>query len=226
MLPIHRILILSASLFFMTSLSAETDLTAEEKAGHSVPVTKQNNLPAPLPDSPSLSDENRYGVVLYRGNGVLNNFAEIISLDRLEYANARVYVVGLNYKLITTAIRSLTFEVEGQVGKHEGVQKHWEGNILLIARVAFWENTLPTSFAFGNGLSWASEKPVFEEEEKGQETNQLLNFFIVEMDMGLPQIPGNPKGLFRIHHRSGIYGTYCPPTCGSNFISYGFKFSL
>ena len=169
--------------------------------------------------------EHRFDVVMYRANGVINNFGQIISLERLEYVNAHLYVVAFNYKLVT-AIRRITFEVEGQIGKHEGIQKHWENNVMLIARISFLQDTLPFSFAFGNGLSYAWEKPVIEEEEKGQETNRLLNFFIVEADMGAPGVPGNPRLLFRIHHRSGIYGTYCPPTCGSNFIAYGIKFGF
>lgn len=59
-------------------------------------------------------------------------------------------------------------------------------------------------------------------------SRNILNFIMVELDYGFPQISHFPRIFVRIHHRSGVFGLYCPPdpACGSNFVSYGVKFSL
>jgi hypothetical protein len=59
-------------------------------------------------------------------------------------------------------------------------------------------------------------------------SNRLLNFIMVEMDYGFPSFQNFPRVFIRIHHRSGVFGLYCPPdpACGSNFVSYGVKISI
>jgi hypothetical protein len=66
-------------------------------------------------------------------------------------------------------IRHLQFEGEVQVVKHVAGQHHWELNGLGVARwVTFpWQQYLRTSFAFGAGLSYASEDPEFEVTDAG-----------------------------------------------------------
>ena len=59
------------------------------------------------------------------------------------------------------------------------------------------------------------------------ESRALLNYMMVEVSSYLP-FERKTEVFLRIHHRSGIFGLYCPPdpNCGSNFVSYGFRTSL
>ncbi|MCB1191969.1 MAG: hypothetical protein H7A23_10540 [Leptospiraceae bacterium] len=59
-------------------------------------------------------------------------------------------------------------------------------------------------------------------------SNPILNYLMVEFDYGIKSMKYYPRVFFRIHHRSGVFGFYCPPdpACGSNFISYGIKFRI
>ena len=59
-------------------------------------------------------------------------------------------------------------------------------------------------------------------------SRNALNFIIFELDYQIPKLNDSLKVFMRVHHRSGIFGLYCPPdpACGSNFISYGVKLSL
>ena len=169
---------------------------------------------------------------MYGGKYTQTDFAYILFRQQTEYMESYLAVGALNY-LLDTKIRALNFETEGQIVKHFGFMQHSEVNGVLIAR---WPGflSLPLSIAFGEGLSLASKRPRLEELEKNiflmrfnsQKTSPLLNYLMVELDFPLAELPHDPRLFFRIHHRSGVFGLYCPPTCGSNFITYGVKFSL
>lgn len=56
----------------------------------------------------------------------------------------------------------------------------------------------------------------------------ILNYLMVEFDYALKNFQYYPRVFLRIHHRSGVFGLYCPPdpACGSNYITYGIKFRI
>ena len=60
------------------------------------------------------------------------------------------------------------------------------------------------------------------------ESRHLLNYMMVEAEWRFVSVPFQPAVFMRVHHRSGVFGLYCPPdpACGSNYISYGVKFAL
>lgn len=60
------------------------------------------------------------------------------------------------------------------------------------------------------------------------ESRRILNYMMVEAQYRFTGLPHSPALFLRIHHRSGVFGLYCPPdpACGSNYISYGMKWSL
>ncbi|EHQ07065.1 hypothetical protein Lepil_2389 [Leptonema illini DSM 21528] len=60
------------------------------------------------------------------------------------------------------------------------------------------------------------------------ESRRLLNYMMVEAQYRITDAPHSPAVFMRIHHRSGVFGLYCPPdpACGSNYISYGMKWAL
>lgn len=196
-----------------------------DPAGPSLGVTEPSQLVCTNCRLKPLSKENSFDLVLYSGQVVREVFGEIMTGHEIHYQDSRLSAVGLNYKFLSF-IQRITFETEGLIVKHDGLQDHWETDVMLIARIEFWKDMLPISFAFGKGLSYASEMPSIEGDTEDDPTNQWLNFFIVEMDVGLKNIPWNPRLLFRIHHRSGVGGIYCPKTCGSNFLTSGIKVSF
>jgi len=117
--------------------------------------------------------------------------------------------------------------------------KHGEVNGAVIGRVSEIFGG-PLIFGFGEGLSLATENPIMENQKKWLdfkrntfadydiESRPLLNFLIIEFDYGLSSVARSPKLFVRIHHRSEIWGTFCPPNppCGSNFLTYGFKVNI
>jgi len=173
----------------------------------------------------SLPQKKKWDLVLYTGKAAHQSFGAIIGGNKVDYFDSRISVMGLNYPL-EPSIEKIHFEMEGQIGKHEGLMHHWESNLVLIARIGFLEESLPLSLAYGIGLSYAWEVPEPEAKIEGPPTNQILNYFLFELDVGLPGIDWNPRLLLRIHHRSGVYGIYCPDNCGANFVTAGIKISF
>lgn len=61
-----------------------------------------------------------------------------------------------------------------------------------------------------------------------QESRPILNYLMVEAEMRFSASAWSPGVFMRVHHRSGVFGLYCPPdpACGSNFVTYGVKLRL
>jgi hypothetical protein len=123
------------------------------------------------------------------------------------------------------------FCIEGQVAHHWGVQSYQEANIVLIARVFIFPESLPvsTSLAAGSGLSYTSTIPIIEtdtQKEKNygdRSTSRLLHYLMVEAAFGVSKAP-KVETFIRIHHRSGIFGLMSDDTrAGSNYLTGGIR---
>ena len=118
----------------------------------------------------------------------------------------------------------ISFEAEGQIGKHFNNDTFWEFNGLIIGRWHLfpWDKYLDTSLAVGDGLSIYTEVSKVEEEDD-EDAQRTLNYLLFELALGLPQYPRWDM-VVRIHHRSSIFGLY--GAGGSNYVTGGFKFSF
>ena len=100
----------------------------------------------------------------------------------------------------------ISFEVEGQIGRHFNNDTFWEFNGLIIGRWhAFpWNKYVDTSIAVGDGLSFYTEVSKVEKEDD-EDAQKTLNYLMFELALGLPQYPSWYL-VVRIHHRSSILG--------------------
>jgi hypothetical protein len=115
-----------------------------------------------------------------------------------------------------------SLEVEGQIVRHFDIQEHWELNALIAARWEkfYWDEYIDTSLAFGIGPSYATRRP--ETEQAGrEETDHLLTYLMVELELGLPSHP-NTSFITRIHHRSCAFGVVAEDG-SSNALAFGIK---
>ena len=163
--------------------------------------------------------------LFYRGHMVSNTFAQIVLRQERDFVPSFIRVAALNYKL-GDFYGPFTWEFEGQFTRHNGLQNHSEINAVLIARWEIrWKDNLSFSWAIGDGLSVASEVPSTEKEENPS-AGAATNYMMTEIDVGLPFLAFHPRLMFRIHHRSGVFGVFCRGTCGSNILAFGLKFAL
>jgi hypothetical protein len=112
-------------------------------------------------------------------------------------------------------------------------QDHWEFNALFAVRwLKFpWDRYIDTSFAVGEGFSYATSVPAVERDLHGEvvgldnKTSKLLNYLMVEAAFGLPSYP-KWNLIFRVHHRSGVFGLFNDVHGGSNTIGIGLRYKL
>jgi hypothetical protein len=149
-----------------------------------------------------------------------SNFAGI-GLSRVVVPSFSIPVIGTDH-----AFRGNRIEVEGQVLRHFGDQNHWEGTIALMfrtGRIPLFQG-LSVNFAFGEGLSYASERPRLEGSFRVEPT-RFLNYLAFEAEFSHASLPG-VYFVPRIHHRSGVFGVIAPKESGSNFIGAGLRIDL
>lgn len=167
-------------------------------------------------------DEREWMATVYTGVVTSNNLQEIASFSG-DYDDSYGLVVLALGRRLGTWREKVDLEWEGQVGKHFGDQTHLEFNGLLAARwLPFpWDRTLDTSFAFGAGLSWATEEPQSEQEAHGK-TNRLLGYLLFEFEFDpAPESPWSV--VLRTHHRSGAGGLFDDVRGASNALGIGVK---
>ncbi len=119
-----------------------------------------------------------------------------------------------------------SFELEGQVGVHSGLQSHWEVNGAFTLRwIKFpWDRYLDTSFAFGNGVSYAFQKPQLEElNSDNGETSNWLYYILAEWAFALPQ-ESQWEIFLRAHHRSSVFGLIDGLFAASNYGGVGIRY--
>jgi len=141
------------------------------------------------------------------------------------YEDSYFLAAALSRKIGTLATY-VDFEVEGNVVQHFVEQHHQEFNVLLVGRwLPFpWDKYLDTSFAVGNGISYATKTPEIEAREH-DETSQFLNYLMFELALALPDVP-QWNLVIRIHHRSGIFGLINDVEGASNAIGCGIRYNF
>ncbi len=187
---------------------APLDLAQAEPAA---PDAKPSEAKSPYP---------RWSVSVY--GGVLNsvNLQESLLLTS-DLENSYMAGIGATQALIKR--RAFNFELDAQLLKHFGDQRHFEATAAVSFRWKdfFWDRFIDTSFAFGEGLSLATEAPPIEKERNGK-ANGLLNYLMFEWTFALPNKP-DWELVMRMNHRSGGYGTFNGVSAGSNLYGVGLR---
>lgn len=87
-----------------------------------------------------------------------------------------------------------------------------------------WNDTVTTSLALAEGVSYVSSVPSIE--KRGADNNNLghlLNYLMFEATFARPSQP-ELQLVVRIHHRSGAFGLYQVSNGGSNDIGLGIRY--
>ncbi len=180
-----------------------------------------------LADDDKNEDEikrHKWFLTVYGGAHAQDDIADVFTFKAKFEDNDYIAVAALarefwRYK------KFISFEVEGQIGKHFNRDNLWEFNGLIIGRWhAFpWNKYVNTSIAVGDGLSYYTKVSKVEKEEDDEDATRYLNYLLFELALGLPQHPRWDLVL-RIHHRSSVFGLI--GTGGSNYVGGGIKYGF
>jgi len=166
---------------------------------------------------------HKWFLTVYGGAHAQDDIADVFAFKAKFEDNDHIAVAALAREFWHYE-KYISFEVEGQIGKHFNNDTFWEFNGLIIGRWhAFpWNKYVDTSFAVGDGLSCYTQISKVEEDDD-DDAQKTLNYLMFELALGLPQYPRWDM-VMRIHHRSSIFGLY--GAGGSNYVCGGIKFSF
>ena len=174
---------------------------------------------------PKGNDPDRYQwfVTAYGGAHAQDDINDVVTFQPKFEDNAYVGAVALARELWHYK-KYLSFELEGQVAKHFNKDTQWEFVGVLIGRWHYfpWNKYVDTSLAVGDGFSYYTEVSEVEKEDD-EDAQRSLNYLLFEVALGLPDYPKWDL-VFRIHHRSSVFGLY--GAGGSNFVCSGIKFAF
>jgi len=168
-------------------------------------------------------DRYKWFLTTYAGAHAQDDINDVVTFQPKFEDNAYIGVVALARELWHYK-KYLSFELEGQVAKHFNKDTQWEFVGVFIGRWHYfpWDKYVDTSFAVGDGLSYYTEVSEVETEDD-EDAQRALNYLLFEVALGLPEYPRWDL-VFRIHHRSSVFGLY--GAGGSNFVCGGLKFGF
>lgn len=150
---------------------------------------------------------------------------KVLMLKPIYYEDSWLKSLALG-KIIYDGGNYYRLEIEVQFADHVGEQKHHEFNALAVFRLKYVTSSyiLPFSFAFGNGLSYATETPKIEDRSRTNiNASKLLNYLLLEVAINAPFVE-RWELVGRIHHRSGIFGLFNNVRGGSNVMAAGLRY--
>ena len=183
-----------------------------------------NNVSADDSISEKSKSDYKWFVSIYGGLNAEENFAKIV-VPNASISDSNYIVVVALAREIYRYKQWLSFELEGQVGKHFGPKDdQWEfvGAILGRWHRFPWDKYIDTSFAMGAGLSLNSEVSQLEL-DRDENAQRLLGYLAFETTFGLPQFPRWDL-MIRVHHRSGAQGIIGESV--TNYLCVGLKFAF
>jgi hypothetical protein len=141
------------------------------------------------------------------------------------FIDSDLLVAAYGKTLSRSADQGRSYEVEGQIAKHSGIQNHWEYNLLGAVRWHRlpWSRYLKSSAAAGLGVSYASSLPVAEATIINQDSEQWLAYWHMELTLGPQRQPW--QASLRLHHRSTAYGLFGDQG-GANAVTLGVRYEL
>ena len=165
-----------------------------------------------LPDLPSsltsgnlpLDDTRFVGLYVGRDGHTLGEASTL--LDRTWFRNLRQ---GYAFSLL----------------KHSGLQTNWEAGLAYtLSTPSLRLGSITTSLKVGGGFSHAFSRPSYEDGPFAEPNRRYRSQFLLLIENHWQLSQDDRWSLvFRVHHRSGVYGLIAPRNVGSNFLAVGIE---
>ncbi len=166
-----------------------------------------------------------WSLVFFAGALSENKAGEDI-LPPQKFDNDFMVGAGVNYRFWKWR-DMLSAEAEGVLAQHFGNQEFGElGAVVMLRWLLFpWNDCLRTSFALGEGVSYAFEIPDIERRDPGHgPNNNLLNLMIFELSAA-PASAEHLALVARLHHRSPAFSLF-GENRESNFFTLGLRYNF
>lgn len=184
-------------------------------------------------DTAPLSDQGQWAWTLYYSKMTTKLLNQVLRFQ-IKTGRANLYSGEINYRLAPSNPLSQFFQQVGakfEVNGNFTYQNDPVGNIyefnpyFNVRWINFpWNHYLTTTFAIGEGVSYATAIPWREQRDRGKAINgkRLENLLMFEATFALPSHP-DWQVLYRVHHRSGVFGMYDSSNSGSTAVGVGVR---
>jgi hypothetical protein len=135
-------------------------------------------------------------------------------------------VAGALTRRIATLWRHVDIEPEFGIGKRFGKQSETEiwGAFFFRWRGFPWDDKLITTVAVSTGMNFVTHvSDVEQERARDGKGDRWMHFFAPEITFALPSHP-DVELLFRLHHRSGVFGLVSDAWGGAQYATIGLRF--
>lgn len=166
----------------------------------------------------------KQSLALYGGLGSQIPMVDIVRFRRMKLEPQWILSTAYSRALWSDS-QTLALELEGSFTKYMENPSNFSiaSAFLLRWLNTPWSSVIPGSVALGNGLSFASEIPDIESRHLSK-NSRLLYHLIFEFTWTLQdQEVTRWEALFRVHHRSGIFGIFEGVVGGSDFLCLGLR---
>lgn len=183
--------------------------------------------PAWSQDSDNLT-AREWGILLFGGEMSDDDFGATLDPTISNSRNKDIYFAGAAVNRRIRDGRYIDLELEGGAGyQFADGSANDSGQIwgAIFARYDQfpWNHFLHTTVAVSTGLNYSFRKTAFEEaEDKDDGTSKLLHYLAPEITVALPDHQ-DWAAVFRLHHRSGVFGLFGCDSCGSNVVTVGVR---
>lgn len=180
----------------------------------------------------TLYDQHRWSVMYYYGiaakdpltrilRGTFHRWPEHLHSVELAYTLNEENSLRAFFHPIVDVVQ-VAGNVSLRIGSNQALIKEFEPYLIFRWSQFPWNQYINTSFAIGEGISYASSIPALEKRDH-DDAKRLLNYLMLETTFALPLHP-EWQTVIRIHHRSGAYGLYHAGNTGSNELGLGIRY--
>ncbi|MEN9916902.1 MAG: hypothetical protein RLY40_834 [Pseudomonadota bacterium] len=180
-----------------------------------------------------ISDKN-WGIFIYHSWMTNSNIGPVLTAQNVHFKYGTMNSIDLSYQLdpanpLRRFFRPLvsTIEVAGNITqRHDpnGLIYEFDPYLNFRWKTFPWDHYITTTFAIGDGLSYATGIP-FREQHDSSNNNakRLLNFLVVEATFAAPSHP-DLQFVLRVNHRCGAWGLFGAGNLSSNAVGLGIRY--
>lgn len=169
----------------------------------------------------------KWGVMLFGGQMSERSFIQTIN-PTVKRERTDIFFTGVGISRKIWGNRFFDVELEGGLGfqfadgSANDTAQVW-GAAYLRYKYFPWNKFIHTTVAINTGLNYFVKKVPFEiHPTKGGGTSNLMHYLAPEITFSLPQRK-DWELVFRLHHRSAIFGLMGCDNCGSNIVAVGVR---
>lgn len=168
-------------------------------------------------------------VAIYGGSYVMDPMEAVLVTDPAPPWNWDIRDDHLVAAAVSRRVGQLwgRVDLEPEVGfaQRFGRQSESEiwGAVFFRYRGFPWDGRVVTSVAVSTGLNYATGVSDIERDRSADGVgSRVMHFFSPEVTLALPQAPG-AELVFRLHHRSGVYGLISEARGGAQYATVGVR---